>query len=80
MILFSLTFASCGFMSALTGYNFDHYNKVYITDYSEKMATIKLHFPEIYDLYRDGLVIIDEVYEYKDKNGKSKIHVGYRYR
>ena len=80
LFLISLTFASCSFMSALTGYHFDHYDKVYLRDYSAKMESLRINFPEIYDLYKKGLIIINEMYEYKDKDGTPRVHVNYRYR
>ena len=42
-----------------------------ITDYSEKISLVQDNFPEIYNLYRSGDVIIDEVFEYTDKNTDS---------
>ena len=57
-----------------------HYNKVYYTDYSKQMSSLKLHFPEIYALYCNGLIIIDEMYEYETKDGDSKVHISYHYR
>lgn len=74
------TLSSCSFMSALTGYHFDHFDKVYITDYSKRMDNLKINFPEIYSLYCDGLIIINEMYEYKDKEGVERVHINYRYR
>lgn len=56
-------------------------NKVYIKDHNEKMECVKLHFPQIYNLYISGDVIIYDVYEYIDaKTGSSKVNVSYRYR
>ena len=66
-----LTISSCGLI---------HYNKVYLTDYSQRMNSLKLHFPEIYSMYCDGLIIIDEMYEYETKEGDSKVHISYHYR
>jgi hypothetical protein len=54
-------------------------NKVHIKDYGEKMSIVRKHFPEIYDLHRQGTVIINELYEY-EKDGESRYHISYRYR
>lgn len=52
-----------------------------ITDYSERISLVQDNFPEIYNLYRSGDVIIDEVFEYTDKNtGKERVHISYHYR
>ena len=49
----------------------------YITNYSEKMRVVQSSFPEIYELYKQGEVIIDDVY-YNEKKGS--YHISYRYR
>lgn len=49
------------------------------TDYSERMSVLKENFPEIYRLYTNGAVIVDELYKYVDKNMKIQVHIGYRY-
>lgn len=49
-------------------------NSVLITDYSEQMSTVKIHFPEIYELYINGKVVIDYVYEY-EKDGRPKVGI-----
>ena len=43
--------------------------RTYVRDYGERIELIKTNFPEIYDLYRRGSVIIDDVYTY-EKDGK----------
>lgn len=56
-------------------------NKVIVRDYDEKMELVKINFPEIYDLYVDGKVIIDKVYTYDDKKtGTPRVNVSYHYR
>jgi hypothetical protein len=56
-------------------------NVVEVKDYSEKMKILKYGFPEVYDLYKSGAVILDEVYTYTDrKTGKEKTHISYHYR
>lgn len=39
--------------------------RTYVRDYGERIELIKTNFPEIYDLYRRGSVIIDDVYTYE---------------
>ena len=55
-------------------------NRKYITNYSDRMQVVRDYFPEIYELYRDGQVIIDSVYEKVDKNNQSHYHISYHYR
>ena len=52
-------------------------NRQYISDYNRQMNIAKTMFPEIYDLYRQGDVIIESVYLDLDTN---KYHIEYRYR
>ena len=44
--------------------------KTHIRDYSERIELIKTNFPEIYELYRRGEVVINDVYTY-EKDGFS---------
>lgn len=53
------------------------YNREYITDYGKKTTIVRENFPEIYDLYKQGKVIIESVYIDMDTN---RYHVEYRYR
>lgn len=53
--------------------------RTYVRDYGEQIELIKTYFPEIYDLYRQGVVIIDDVYTY-EKDGKERAGVHYHYR
>ena len=64
---FCLLFAACAL------------NRHYVTDYGEKMTLVKVNFPEIYDMYKRGQIIINEVYTY-EKDGKELVHVNYIYR
>ena len=66
-IAFSLVFAACAL------------NRHYVTDYTEQMELVRENFPEIYDMYKRGQIIINEVYTY-EKEGKERVHVNYRYR
>lgn len=49
-------------------------------DYSERMEAVKANFPEIYQLYIQGDVVIDYVYKYEKKDGKSGVRISYHYR
>lgn len=70
MMLVVITLSSCAIA-----------NKVIVRDYGEKMELVKINFPEIYDLYVDGKVIIDKVYTYDDKKtGTPRVNVSYHYR
>lgn len=72
-----LATSSCGVMSELLGYHFDHYDKQYIKEYSEQMKILRSDFPEIYKLYCDGKISLQEMYHYKTKDGKEMTHIGY---
>ena len=54
-------------------------NKTYIRDYGERIKLLKANFPEIYSMYCNGAVIIENVYTY-EKDGQEKVHISYRYR
>ena len=54
-------------------------NRTYISDYREQIRLMKANFPEIYELYRQGDVIITSVYTY-EKDGQERVHIEYRYR
>lgn len=54
-------------------------NRTYIKDYSDQMDVMRTHFPEIYDLYRQGAIVLDSLYEY-EKDGVEKYHISYHYR
>ena len=54
-------------------------NSVLVQDYNEQMRLVRLNFPEIYYLYKQGKIMIYEVYTY-EKNDKEIVRVGYRYR
>ena len=51
-----------------------------VKNYSERMELLQSNFPEIYGLYRQGDVVIDEMYQYYDRSGNPKVHVSYHYR
>ena len=55
-------------------------NKVYIRDYNEQMDIVRSHFPQIYNLYIQGKIVINYVYTYTDrKTGDDKVNVSYHY-
>lgn len=43
------------------------------------MKLLKINFPEVYQMYCNGTVIIESVYTYK-KDGQEKVRISYRYR
>lgn len=54
-------------------------NKKSFSNYGERMFYAKLYFPELYELYTRGEIIITDVYKYEHK-GEEKIGISYRYR
>ena len=77
VIVTLLITSSCGVMSELFGYHVDHYDKEYIKDYSKQMDVLRSDFPEIYNLYCNGKIVINEMYHYKTKDGEPMTHIGY---
>lgn len=51
-----------------------------IRDYNRQMELLRTGFPEVYNLYRNGDVVLDEMFEYTNKYGEPKIHISYHYR
>ena len=50
-----------------------------IEDYGEKMEVLKSHFPEIYQLFCNGKVTIEELTEYVDEDtGSIRYHIEYK--
>ena len=77
VILLSATMlCSCSTISKHLKYG----NYEYVRDYSRQMELLKINFPELYDLYRSGDIILDEMFEYTDRNGVPKVHISYHYR
>lgn len=68
LFLIITMFSSCSIM-----------NRTYIHDYSEKIELLERNFPEIYELYCRGAVIIDDVYTYEE-NGVERVGIHYHYR
>lgn len=52
-----------------------------VRDYSDRMMVLSNHFPEIYTLYKNGDVVVDDVYSYTDrKTGNPHFGIKYHYR
>lgn len=51
-----------------------------VNDYSSQMELLQKKFPEVYNLYRNGDIVLDEMFEYTDENGVPKVHISYHYR
>ena len=54
-------------------------NRTYVRDYNEQIELTKRYFPELYDLYWRGSIIITSVYTYEE-NGEKKVGILYSYR
>lgn len=57
-------------------YTFPYLN---VTDYSEQMSILQANFPELYNLFRNGSIIINNVSKYVDEEGGIRYNVNYRY-
>lgn len=56
-------------------YDFVRY---YYRDFNEKMQAVKETYPEIYEMYISGVIDINSVYKYVDRDtGRIKLHVSY---
>lgn len=51
-----------------------------VQDYSERIELLRRNFPEIYDMYRYGSVIVEDVYTYTADDGTTHVGIEYRYR
>ena len=52
--------------------------RYYYRNYTDKIEALKLHFPEIYEMYISGVVDVNSIYKYVDKNtGIIRHHVSY---
>ena len=43
------------------------------------MSVLKEVFPEIYQMYSNGVVIVNDLYEYVDRDENIQYHINYRY-
>lgn len=67
LVLFIVVLASCGVQ------------KTHVRDYGKRIELVKTNFPEIYELFCHGSVVIDDVYTY-EKDGKERVNIKYHYR
>lgn len=56
-----------------------NYRIIYIDDHQERMEILKQQFPEIYKLFCEGRISLDEMYKLQKKNGKEKVKLQYHY-
>ena len=74
LLLFTvLSLASCS--SSTNFWTGRPKDAVMIVDYSARMETLKKYFPEKYNLYCQGKLVIVEMYMYDIKNGDPKVKV-----
>lgn len=76
LLLFSLLLLSSCNTMLFTGRPKD---SVVITNYSQKMNALKKYFPELYELFKNGIITVDEIYLYDFKEGDPKAKVKYTY-
>ena len=56
-------------------YNFVRY---YYRDFNERIEAVKVNYPELYEMYISGVIDIDSVYKYVEKEtGRIRLHVSY---
>ena len=56
-----------------------HFIRYYYRNYSDKMDAVRVHFPELYDMYTKGIIEINSIYKYVDRDtGKIRYHISYR--
>ena len=71
-LMISIIFSSCAEMYEM--------NKIVIKDYNYQMRLLRINFPEMYEQYKNGIIIIDEIYTYTDKKtGEEKVRVKYHH-
>ena len=52
--------------------------RYYYRNYSDRMEALKLHFPELYEMYVSGVIEINSLYKYVEKNtGRIRHHCSY---
>lgn len=76
-VIMCFTLSGCSDILYPQEANLPGYRK--IVEYDEQMGLLKTNFPEIYDLYRQGIVTLVGMYVYNDENGKENVHITYRY-
>ena len=50
-----------------------------ITSHEAIMEILQEHFPDLYNLHEQGLVEVDEIYSYHDRQGQPAYKVSFRY-
>lgn len=56
------------------------YTRFYYRDIRDKLEIIQVYYPELYDMYVNGVITFGTVYRYVDREtGEIKLHVSYRY-
>lgn len=56
-----------------------HFIRYYYRNYSDRMEALKLHFPELYKMYVNGVIEINSLYKYVERStGKIRHHISYR--
>ena len=56
-----------------------HFIRYYYRNYSERMEIMKVHFPELYQMYTNGVIEVNSLYKYVEKStGKIRHHISYR--
>lgn len=59
--------------------NYKFVRRYYYNNQSEMAIVLHEHFPELYEMYINGIVEINSIYKYVDRStGKIKYHVSYR--
>lgn len=74
-LLFIFMLSSCAGINWLTRDNYER-----VKGYDNRMTTLKENFPEIYNLYINGHIVIRDLFYYTDSEGKRQIKVNYKYR
>lgn len=55
------------------------YVRFHYRDIRDKLEIVKVYYPELYDMYVNGVIDFNSVYRYVDRNtGEIKLHVSYR--
>ncbi|MBP5505431.1 MAG: hypothetical protein J6X89_04960 [Bacteroidales bacterium] len=55
------------------------FKRKYVKDYSQQMELLKTNFPEIYNLYTQGKIVLNEMYEYiNEDDGIVHVNIGYK--
>lgn len=53
-------------------------DRIVVRDYNEQISLLKENFPEIYEQYKNGSIVIEKVYTYTDKKtGHRRVQIKY---